>query len=249
MNGFVDQIEQVDRDLAGIEAQLDAGELDAATADRLRAAYEEERAALVAAEAATPEPEPDSSRLPRRALVGGLILVVGIVVIAVFAALSLQDDEPAAEVTDGIATDVLGGGSGVDLSEVTTEEMEAVVAGNPTIVGMRLALAQRYVDAGDYRSALPHYLTVLDQDSDQPEALAMVGWLSFLSDEAELAEPFVEKALAVEPDYPLAWWFLANIKLAMGDPGAAADAIERLLSFVLPPEVRVEAERFLAELP
>ena len=141
MNSFIDQIEQVDRDLAEIDAQVDAGELDAATAARLRAAYEEERATLLASEA---EPPPsDTRRSPQRTLVGGLILGVGVIAIAAFAFVSLQDDSPAAEVSDGVATDVLAGSSGVDLSEVTTEEMEAVVADNPTIVGMRLALAGR----------------------------------------------------------------------------------------------------------
>lgn len=246
MNSFIDQIEQVDRDLVDIEAQVAAGELDTATAARLRAAYEEERAALLEAEAATPET--GSTRSPQRTLVGGAILAVGIVAIAVFAAVSLRDDSPAAEVSDGVATEVLAGGSGIDLSEVTTEEMEAVVSENPTIVGMRLALAGRYVDAGDHSSALEHYLTVLDQDPEQPEALAMVGWLSFLAGEAELAEPFVVKALDIEPDYPLAWWFLANVKVANGDPDAASQAIERLLAYDLSQEVRAEAERFLAEL-
>lgn len=77
----------------------------------------------------------------------------------------------------------------------------------------------------------------------------MVGWLSFLAGEAQLAEPFVVKALDIEPDYPLAWWFLANVEVANGDAAAAADAIGRLLAYDLSPEVRAEAERFLAELP
>jgi cytochrome c-type biogenesis protein CcmH/NrfG len=247
MNSFVDQIEQVDRDLAEIDVQVAVGELDSATATRLRAAYEEERAALVEAEVAPPQS--DTGRSPQRTLVGGLILGVGIIAIAVFAVVSLQDDSPGAEVSGGVATDVLAGNSGVDLSQVTTEEMEAVVAANPTIVGMRLALAGRYVDAGDHSTALDHYLTVLDQDPEQPEALAMVGWLSFLAGEAQLAEPFVTKALDIEPDYPLAWWFLANVKVANGDSAAAADAIRRLLAFDLSAETRAEAERFLAELP
>ena len=88
MNSFVDQIEQVDRDLAEIDAQVASGELDAATAARLRAAYEEERAALLAAEAAPLRS--DTRRSPQRALVGGLILGVGVIAIAVFAFVSLS---------------------------------------------------------------------------------------------------------------------------------------------------------------
>ena len=76
----------------------------------------------------------------------------------------------------------------------------------------------------------------------------MVGWLSFLAGEPELAEPFVVKALSIEPNYPSALWFLANIKRQLGDPESAAEAIGRLLAFDLPDDVRAEAERFLAEL-
>ncbi len=246
MNGYIDELEQVDRDLAEIESQLAAGELDAATAERLRTVYGEERAALLAVAAAPPETETGRSR--RRTLAGGLILGVGVVAIASFAILSLQSDTPADEVSDGVATEVLAGGSGVDLSSVTNEQMESVVAENPTIVGMRLALAGRYVEDGDHSTALDHYLVVLDQDPEQAEALAMVGWLSFLAGEPELAEPFVVKALSIEPNYPSALWFLANIKRQLGDPESAAEAIERLLAFDLPDDVRAEADRFLAEL-
>jgi len=244
MNGYSDQLEQVDRDLAELEAQLELGELDAATAHRLRTAYEDERAALLSA--ASVEPEAEAGRSRGRALIGGLILGVGVVAIASFAVVSLQDDTPAGELSDGVATDVLE--DGVDLSSVSDEEMETVIADNPTIVGMRLALAGRYVDDGDHSSALGHYLIVLDQDPNQPEALAMVGWLSYLSGEIELAEPFVEKALAIQPNFPNGLWFLANIKAAVGDDAAAVDALERLLVFDLPAEAQTEAERFLAEL-
>jgi len=246
MSGHEDQIAQVDRDLAEIGAQVDIGELDAPTAERLRTVYEREREALIAAAAASGDPS--TARSPRRAVIGAAFLGVGVVVVAVLAVLSLQDDTVAQEATDGVVTDVLEGSSEVDLSSVGTEELEAVIAANPSIVGMRLALARRYVEAGDHSSALKHYLIVLDQSPDQPEALAMIGWLSYLAGESELAEPFVVKALASEPDYPLALWFLANIELANGNPDGAATAIERLLSYDLSPESRVEAERFLAEV-
>jgi cytochrome c-type biogenesis protein CcmH/NrfG len=244
MNGYTDQIDQVDRDLAEVAAQLDAGELDAATAARLRDAYHQERAELVASSAAGDRP----GRSPQRTLAGAAILGAGVIVIATLAVLSLQTETPQEQASDGVATDVLSDGSGVGLASVTNEEMEAVVAANPTIVGMRLALAERYVQGGEHSRALDHYLTVLDQDPEQPEALAMVGWLTFLAGEPELAEPFVDKALAIEPDYPSAWWFLANIRRANGNTGGAADAIERLLGYDLAAEVRASAEGFLAEV-
>lgn len=241
MTARADQLEQIDRDLADVAAQLEAGELDAETAGRLRATYERERAALLAAD---DQEEAPSGRSTRRIVVGAVILAVGVVAIAWSGLAAVQDDDPAA--TEGLVADVASGG--VDLSTVTNEEMEAVIAANPTVVGMRLALAQRYVEAGEHSKALDHYLAVLDQDANQPEALAMIGWLTYLAGEPELAEPFVTKALAIEPDYPLALWFQGNILHAAGDDAGARAAIERLLAYDLAPEVRADAEALLAEV-
>ena len=183
----------------------------------------------------------------RRTAIGAVILILGAVAVVASGVWSLQDDGTAEGITGGVATEVFEGDGG-GLDSVSNEEMEAVIAENPTIVGMRLALAERYVAAGDHSSALDHYLIVLDQDPDQPEALAMVGWLTFLAGESELAEPFVTKALESEPDYPLALWFLANILIANDDPDGAANALERLLGYDLSPEVRAQAEALLASL-
>lgn len=242
MTGRADQIEQVDRDLAEIAAQLEAGELDHETAARLRAAYELERADLLAADEAADA----VGRSPMRMLVGAAILVIGAIAIVWLGVASTQGDTAQDGATEGIVSDVASGA--VDLSSVTNQEMEAVIAANPTVVGMRLALAARYVEAGDHSSALDHYLVVLDQDPDQPEALAMIGWLTFLAGESELAEPFVTKALSLEPDYPLALWFHGNILLAIGDRQGARDAIVRLMDYDLDPEVRAQAEALLAEV-
>jgi cytochrome c-type biogenesis protein CcmH/NrfG len=242
MNGRADELEQVDRDLADVAAQLEAGELDEKTAERLRTAYERERSTLVAAGESTGEP----GRSRRRMLFGAAILAVGVAVIAWSGIVSLQRNTPQEGATEGIVTDVASGAA--DLSSVTNEEMEAVIAANPTIVGMRLALAARYVEDGEHGKALDHYLAVLDQDPEQPEALAMVGWLSYLSGEPKLAAPFVAKALSVQPDYPLALWFQANILVATGDRAGARAAIERLLEYDLDPQVRDQAEALLAEV-
>ena len=139
MNANADEIDQVDRDLTEVAAQLDAGELDTATAERLRTAYERERAAIVAA---TSGPRLVEGRSPRRMLMGASILIVGIVAVAASGVISAQSDTPEQGATAGVAADA-GEGDGVDLSSVTNEEMEAVIAANPSVVGMRLALAER----------------------------------------------------------------------------------------------------------
>lgn len=251
---IADQIDQVDRDLVEVDEQVEAGELDEATAARLRSAYRSERAALEEqlADLTTSNGEPASStdgasRSRSRAVAGTAIVGVAAVVVALVAVFSLQERTPAGETTDGIATAAMESGGGRDLSAVGIEEMEAVVAQNPNIPGMRLALADRYVEAGDYSRALEHYMVVLDQEPENPTALARVGWLTFLSDEAELAEPFIVRALAIEPDFPQAYWYLANVRIQMGNSRGAIEPLERLLSYDLPGDVRAQAEQMLAE--
>ncbi len=241
---IADQVKQVERDLAEVAAQRDAGELDDATAERLAAAYEAERVAVVATAAVVEDPEA-SGRSRLRLLLGAAILGVGIVTIAIIGMFSVQES-PTDEITDGIPSEVLGGEAGA--SSISNAEMEAVIAANPGIIGMRLALAERYVQEGDHPSALAHYLVVLDQDADRPEALAMVGWLSFLSGEPVLAESFITRALDVEPNYPQALWFLANVRANSGDDQGAIEAIELLLAYDLSPEVKAAADQLLAEV-
>ena len=255
---IADQIDQVDRDLAEVDEQVDTGELDEATADRLRSAYRKERAALEAqmssVEAPTIDefPEPSATapqtRSRGRAIAGTVIVGVAAIVVAAVAIFSLQERTPAGESTDGVATAVLENGGARDLSSVGLDEMEGVVAQNPDIPGMRLALADRYVEAGDYSKALGHYMIVLEQEPESATALARVGWLTFLSGEGDLAEPFIVRAIAIEPDFPQAYWYLANVRIETGNPQGAIEPLEQLLAYELPAEVRAQAEAMLAEV-
>ena len=260
---IADQIEQVDRDLAEIDEQLETGELDEATAERLRTAYEEERGALekqLAGIETTDSSQDDDAkdvdapagRSRGRAIAATAIVGVAAVVVAVVAVFSLQEQTPASEMTDGVATEVLeneglGGQGATDLSSVSAAEMEAVVAENPDIVGMRMALAELYVEEGDVSKALDHYMIVIEIEPENAEALTRVGWLTSVSGEPELAEPFFERALVINPDYPQAYWFLANTRFEMGDMEGAIGPLEALLTYEIPTEVRSEAAALLEE--
>ena len=245
-----DKLEQVDRDIAEVDEQVAAGELDGPTAEELRATYRRERRrvldeidALVASPAATTQ-----SRDRRRVFAGAVLLLAGFAVVSVLLVNAVQQRAPGDLATGGIATDVATGD--VDLATVTNEEMEAVVADNPQVVGMRLALARRYFDAGEFDKALDHYLVVLEQEPDQPEALASIGWMTYLSDRPDVAESYVERALATAPDYIQGYWFLGNIRLVgLGDSAGAIDPLERLLDFgdIVPDDIRVAAEALLEE--
>jgi hypothetical protein len=125
-----------------------------------------------------------------------------------------------------------------------------VVAQNPDITSMRLALAERYFVDGDFPDALQHYMYVLDtQGIKDPTALANVGWMTYLSDVPEVAESFVEESLAIEPDGGIAFWYLASIRFyGLNDPAGAVAPLESLLEYEeVPDEIRTAAEELLAD--
>ncbi len=241
-----EQIAQAERDLVEVDEQVRLGELDEETAGRLRTAYREEiaglRRRLERLDRVPPVPRRARSR--RRLLAGALVLGVGIVVIVVTAVLSVRNRPQ--NVLAGVA-DAVVQGEGVDLSQVSNEEMEQVVAANPDVLGMRLALARRYFEAGEFDKALEHYMVILEK-GPQPEALANVGWMTYLSGRPDIAATFEERALELEPDYLPAAWFLANIRLeGLDDPQGAVAPLERLLAAKdLPADIRAAAEEMLA---
>ncbi len=256
---IADRIAQVDRDLAELDEQVAQGELDDATADRLRSAYRLERSDLEDQLALIEEPGDTrdaavdvgesslSGRSRGRSIAGSAIVGAAVLAVAVVAIFSLQEKTPAGEMSDGVATEVLEGQSGVDLASVTVEDMEVVVAQNPDIPGMRIALANRYLEQGDLGRALDHYSIALEQQPDDPSTVAWVGWLTFLLGDPETAEPYVVRALELEPEYPQAYWFLANIRFESGDMEGAIVPLERLLTYELPPDISADVDAMLAE--
>ena len=261
---IADQIAQVDRDLAEIDEQVELGELDDGTADRLRSVYRSERSSLEQQLSAieTSDPDDDASadedgavvgqgRSKGRSIAGTAIVGVAVIAVAVIAVFSLQERTPAGEMSDGVATEVasevMEGQAAVDLDSVTAEQMEVVVAQNPDIPGMRIALANRYLEEGNLEGALFHYEIALEQEPDAPSTVAWVGWLTFLLGDPESAEPYVVRAIEIEPEYPQAYWFLANIRYESGNLEGTIVPLEKLLTYELPEEVRLEATEMLAE--
>ncbi len=245
-----ERIAQAERDLAEIGEQVEAGDIDSETAERLRERYEAERASLheqLGSESAMPadaaEPE---VVITRRRLVGAGVLVVAAAVLA-FGVVQAVGDGAGVE---GVAAEVISG-EGVNLGDVTNEQMEVVVAENPDIAPMRLALADRYFAEGDFSNALNHYLYVLETlEVKDPSALANVGWMTYLSGVPDVAASFVEESLEIQPDGGIAFWYIANIRfLGLGDAAGAKSPLEQLLGYEnLPDEIRIEAERLLAEV-
>lgn len=176
----------------------------------------------------------DTSEQPvrsrRRVLVGGLILAGAFASIVVTAGFFLQEREGP---VSGVAN--LGEGN---LDDVSNETMEAVIAANsdnPQINGMRLALAERYFTAGDYRSAFPHYLAVAQSEtSTEPEsvaALIRLGWMAWDGNgEVDTAIGLFDQALAIDPDSSTARYLKGQVLwCGAGQPDAAAELFAQVV--------------------
>jgi cytochrome c-type biogenesis protein CcmH len=185
-----------------------------------------------------------TDRSRARLIAGGVFLVLVFAGVVVVAANSLQDRPAAAAGAADLGED--------DLSDVSNETMEAVIAANPDdpqINGMHLALAERYFEAGDYRSAFPHYLEVAeDPKATDPEAitaLVRLGWMAFDGNgEVGTATRLIDEAIAIDPDSQLARYVRARVLwCGSRDAEEAADIFEGLLADPeLAPETRAQVE-------
>lgn len=167
---------------------------------------------------------------PRR-LVPIVFLGAAFVGVVVIAGLAIQDREgPASGVAD-LNTQ--------DLSEVSNETMEAVIASNlddPQIDRMRLALAERYFEDGDYKSAFPHYLAVAESETASADeivtALVRLGWMVWDGNaEAEAAIQLFDQALEVDSGSSTAKYLKGEVLwCGMGDTVQAASLFEEVLA-------------------
>jgi tetratricopeptide (TPR) repeat protein len=239
------QIEFLNEEIADVDAQRKAGDIDPETADRLRSRYTAELEALVASRTAqTDDAVPSSNPLARistRSLIGIGVVGTAVLLIAIFAVASLRGSGPSG--IEGVVGDAFSG-EGRDLSLVSNEEMETVVAQNPDVVPMRLALARRYFEAGEFDKALDHYFRVLDREK-HPEALANIGWMTYLSGYPDIAVEYVEEAVDVDPTYLTARWFLGNIYASLGRND---EAIVMLTSVVTADETPQEVKDAAVDL-
>jgi cytochrome c-type biogenesis protein CcmH len=231
----------VARDLADLDIQEAAGELDSTAGARLRATYEAERDAL--AEAVI-RPPVNISGGRGRTVAGAAVLIGGALALTVLVVLTVRERSPGDLVTGGIASDA----QELDFSTISDEKLEETVAAFPDSIPIRMALAARYFNAGDFSPALDHYIEVLNRER-HPEALANVGWMTFQSGDSDTALDFVEQSLAVTQELPLPYWYLANIRYyGFADPAGAVEPLETLLAFQLPEEFRSIVTDLLAEV-
>jgi tetratricopeptide (TPR) repeat protein len=202
-----EQASQIRRDLAELDGQVSAGELDAATAEELRGTYQAELDRVTAefggsgpVAAAGDAPETSTSHRFRWAAVG-VAALVGMTVWLV----SGWTDRQASDGLEGVA------GMTGDLSAVSNETLEAVInanAGDPEVADqiprMQLALAERHFTESAYDQAFDQYVAVAENPNTAPRelavAIARIGWIAWVStgDDVRALEA-LEQSLAIDP--------------------------------------------------
>lgn len=251
-----EQIELVREELSEVDAQINAGELDEQAGREIRSRYEAElvtlEASIAASERSAAAAEPSTAevgarrRLSGRALVGVALVSVAMAVIGVFAVQSVGERRFVG--ADGIVGDVVRAEGQPDLADISNEQMEEVVAANPDVVPMRLALARRYFEAGEFDLALDHYFEVLNREQS-PEALANVGWMTYLSGRPDVAASYVEAAMERQPESLAAQWYLGNIYVSLERFDEAAFLLTRVASSSeVPDGVKESAIALLAQV-
>ncbi len=244
------QRDQALRDLLELEQQVRAGEVPPGPAAELRRRYERAAAEALALldDTETIESARPRRKLTWRAVVYGAGGFAALVALAVVLPPALQERPEGGFVTGNEVTQVgpapqpTASAPGRDLSRVSDTEMEQVIAANPNVVGMRLALAQRYRDKGEFDNAVPHYREVLGREPGNAEALASLGWILLMLDDPVEASRFADQALERDPTLPLGWWLQANVLLyGQDDPDGAIEALRRMQELPLEPEVQDQA--------
>ncbi|MCU1504598.1 MAG: cytochrome biosynthesis protein [Ilumatobacteraceae bacterium] len=133
--------------------------------------------------------------------------------------------------------------STVDLAAVTDEQMEAQIAKTPNVVGMRLALVQRYLDEGEIDKAYGHTSTAINSpatDQEYEKALRLHGWVTALKGAPASGAQYLRAALTLSPDDRDAMYFLARVELTgLHDPATAKQAVDQLLATELTADQRI----------
>lgn len=135
--------------------------------------------------------------------------------------------------------------TGRELSQVSNEEMETVVAANPDVVPMRLALVERYLTAADGEQTAEGRASQLERArfhageaaaratvvADQARSLRYLGWTTAVLTDPANGAGLLEQSLEKEPGNPDALWFLATVRFQkLNDAAGAKPLLEQLLT-------------------
>lgn len=227
--------------LRSLDDEFAAGEIDETDFTNLREGYLTQAAAIlrqldsgddgdaaepaVAVESATPVPEGDRPvrRKPRGRLVAGVLILA-----------------------------VVAGGSGFALASSANDRTgTAQVSGTlPEGSTDRITRAQVLVSEGKVLEAVRVYDDLLKDDPENPVALAQRGWILSRVDpklvDSGLAG--IERAIAIDPQYPEAHFFRGMILWrAKREPALAVESFQRALDAKPPADVVASIEAVKAQ--
>jgi tetratricopeptide (TPR) repeat protein len=256
-----ERLEIAKRDLTELAEQVEAGEIDDTTAEMLRTNYQAEvddvskqlgslpspkQPQLTESESGADSPLGPQPRSTRRAIIGS-VLVIAALSVAIFLAAGETNTEPATTTVSGAA-----GGLTVDPNSVSNDQLEEVVAQNPDINAMRLALADRYFEEEDYSKALDHYLIIAENDptpAEEGRALARIGWMAYTTGQPEAAEQYLQTSLTIDPTNEETKLFLGFVLFyGLNDAEQAIPWLEEVAGIPgLPPSILAQVEAALNE--
>ncbi|MGH3978641.1 MAG: tetratricopeptide repeat protein [Pseudonocardiaceae bacterium] len=245
--------DQALRDILDLEDQVAEGEIPPDVAEGLRRGYETVAAEAIELLESLPADAPASG--PRRSR-ATMVLYTAAAVVAVIAVAVLLPRFVAPRPEGGfVSGNEVAAPSAPSvpaapdpLASVTDADLAARVTANPTALGMRLALAERYLAQGRLDEATDHYAVALEQAPGNPRVQAGAGWVLYQLGKPRDAMHFVDQALALDPASANALWYGATIRLqGLDEPAAAAALLERLLLRTdLDPARREQAVALLA---
>ena len=250
-------------DLEELAQQVEDGELDEETAAELRSGYEAElataEAALAgigsppavkkpkpAAEATKKapsekgQPEPKTSTINTRLLVGAGILIAALVVILISVQNSSEPDQTA-------TGPIPGAGDGTD----PCAELEAALSEHSDDQ-FRLALADCYSGTGNAMSAIEFYRGVADDTAAAPADTARanvgLGLLNLQIGELQTTADYMNTALEEDANNVEAKYYLGMLLIYdLGDPEGGAEYLQSVLEGGnLPETVVLDIEAALA---
>jgi tetratricopeptide (TPR) repeat protein len=253
-----EQADQARRDIEELGAQVEAGEIDDATARQLRAGYLRElEAARVELDGLDPdEAEPTQEGRSRSRVLVGAGILIGAVALTIGVAGSFAQERDT-DTAEGVVAAI---GEGIDLNTISNETMEAVIDSyrdDPAVAVqlplMEFRLAERYFEAQDYLASFPHYRNVIEHPNTPPDriqaSLTRVGWLVWiLNGETDLSLSTLDQALTIDPTNTETLYVKGQVLWCGADnPEEAAPLFEQVLaSEGLAPEVVTQVETDLA---
>jgi hypothetical protein len=200
----------------------------------------------VPADPATAEPAeraPDAPASDRRVILG---LAAGAVVAVVALVLLLGTGDDAEQAAPSTTATTM------DLSSVPNEDLERVVAENPDVVPMRLALVERYLRGNELANAQRHAeeaavrATTVD---DRARALRYLGWSTALLGDPAQGEGILVQSLALAPSDRDGLYFLGRVRYELlGRPDLALGPLEQLTAMEMGDEQRQLVDTLLAEV-